>query len=256
MSASCVCFDLFPEDSTSNEVEEHIQGSVRRKYSLLSPSQLTAGHHARGESVPGKQWQHHANRTVSSSERLLQHLHQRSSLWQGLTFYLLVRPKVPEFEVTDFRLEGLDTSLTAQQMSTTSTVSISSYNGNKKISFDFKSINVHVTTNVKTGDVSVGDGTLPPVFLGKGETVKLQGVFKATPMAMGKDTQAALIKAQNTRNLPLKVNMDLKTRIQMGSIKFIKIKVKVRCNIAVDPSVTTGSQILNKACTYKARPYV
>ncbi|KAL3680690.1 hypothetical protein R1sor_023646 [Riccia sorocarpa] len=174
----------------------------------------------------------------------------------ALVFYLVVRPKAPAFEVTDFRLEGLDTSLTAQQMSTTSTVTISSRNGNKNIAFDYKSINVHITTNVKTGDVSVGDGTLPAVFQGKGETVKLQGTFKATPMAMGKDTQAALIKAQSTRNFPLKVNVDLKTRLQVGPIKFIKLKVKVRCQIAVDPSVKTGSQILNKHCDYSARPYV
>lgn len=172
----------------------------------------------------------------------------------GVVFYLVVRPKIPDFEVTDFRLTGLDQSLTTQQLTTVSAVTIRSYNGNNRLAFDYKSLQVRVLT--QNASVSVGDGSIPPFYQGTGETVNLVGNFKATPMAIGKDTQATLTKAQSTGNLALQVNVDIKARLELASAKFIKLKIKVRCSIAVNPKVTVGSQILNKNCNYKGRPYV
>ncbi|KAG6557197.1 hypothetical protein Mapa_001124 [Marchantia paleacea] len=165
----------------------------------------------------------------------------------ALVFWLVVRPKLPDYDVTNVRLTGLDTSLTTSQLNTEVAFTLDTYNPNKKMGFYYDDFNIEV----QTLDLVVGKGALPSFYQGHKNRTIIESVLKSETITLSTGAKDSLQAANTSKKLMLKVKVDVKTRIKIGDFKTSKINVKVRCDVEIDPTISNGSQVLNKSCDVK-----
>ncbi|KAL2634457.1 hypothetical protein R1flu_005936 [Riccia fluitans] len=164
----------------------------------------------------------------------------------SLVFWLVVRPKIPDYEVTDVRITGLQQSLTTGQLNTGLSFTLDTYNPNKKMGFYYDDIDIEV----ETLDLVIGQGQIPPFYQGHKNRTIITQTLKSQQIPLTQDNKDKLLKAQDDNKLLLKVKIDVKAGVKVGDVKSSKIKVKVRCDVEIDPSLT-GNQVLSKDCKVK-----
>ncbi|BBN04148.1 protein MpLEA-like11 [Marchantia polymorpha subsp. ruderalis] len=165
----------------------------------------------------------------------------------ALIFWLVVRPKLPEYDVTNVRLTGLDTSVTSSQLNTQVAFTLDTYNPNKRMGFYYDDFYIEV----KTLDLVLGKGSLPSFYQGHQNRTIVESVLQSDTIVLTSVDTTLLTSASASKMLLLYVKVDVNTRIKVGDFKTNKIKVKVRCVVEIDPTISTGSQILNNSCKVK-----
>lgn len=166
----------------------------------------------------------------------------------ALIFWLVVRPKLPDYEVTNVRLSGLETSLLSGTVNTNVSFTLDTYNPNKRMGFYYDDIDVRV----EALGVVVGQGELPSFYQGHKNRTIIDGNLQSPQIALPTDKRDALLQASTDARLPLNVAVDVKTRIKVGSVKTSKIKVKVRCVVVTNPTLP-DNQVISRKCSVKRR---
>ncbi|XP_014500081.1 NDR1/HIN1-like protein 13 [Vigna radiata var. radiata] len=144
----------------------------------------------------------------------------------GTVFYLLYRPHRPTFTVTSLKLSYLN--LTASStLNSRFDVTVSATNPNKKILFAYDPTSI----SILSGDVDVGDGTVPAFLHGKKNTTLIKTSIVSTGSALQSDDASRLKSSMKNKNgLPLKVNLETKVKAKMGKLKTPKVRIRVSCD--------------------------
>ncbi|TKY48263.1 YLS9 protein [Spatholobus suberectus] len=144
----------------------------------------------------------------------------------GTIFYLLYRPHRPTFTVTSLKLSYLNLT-SSSTLNSRFDLNVSTTNPNKKILFAYDP----TTISILSGDVDVGDGTVPAFEHGRKNTTLLKASILSTGHALQSD-QASRLKAsmKGKNGFPLKVNLETKVKAKMGSLKTPKVGIRVSCD--------------------------
>lgn len=161
-----------------------------------------------------------------------------------LIFWLVVQPRAPKFDISNVQIDGLS-STASSTINTTITFELKARNPNKHMGIYYDNIRVNLETD---GDY-IGGGNLPSFYQGHKNTTYISGELKSENVSL--DDGARNLLGSSSSNLPLYAKVDVKARVKVGSVKSPKIKVKVRCDLTVDLSRTTGSQLSTTKCKVK-----
>lgn len=167
-------------------------------------------------------------------------------------FYLVVRPKAPKYNVQDVRLSNFSITPTGSlssglfQLSATTTYSVEARNPNKHIGIYYDTMNILVQSE----GANIGKGSVPSFYQGHRNTTIIAGQLKSENVPLVSTVGDALQSAQRNGKIPLKVSVDVRVRVKVGSFKTPHFWVHVRCNVDVNPTAT-GSQVLSKSCKVK-----
>lgn len=159
-----------------------------------------------------------------------------------LIFWLAVHPRAPKFDVENVHISGLDN--TSSSVNTNITYEIMARNPNKRIGIYYDDINL----NVEANGMTIGEGSIPSFYQGHKNTTYLNGDITSQGLELSSETVALL--TNNPTNVPLYAKVDVKARIKVGSIKSPKMTIKVRCDLNVDLTRTSG-QLTRKHCRVK-----
>lgn len=171
----------------------------------------------------------------------------------ALIFYLVVRPKAPKYNVQDVRLSSFSVTPTGSlssglfQLSATTTYSVEARNPNKHIGIYYDKINI----DVESEGASIGKGSVASFYQGHKNTTIISGELNSVNLPLASTVGSALQAADKSGNVPLKVYVDVRVRVKVGSLKTPHFWVHVRCNVNVNPSISSGSQVLSKKCSVK-----
>lgn len=155
--------------------------------------------------------------------------------------FLVFQPKLPQYSVdslriTDLRL-NLDLTLYARF-----DVKITANNPNEKIGIYYEKGG---SLNVWFQGTNLCDGPLPKFYQGHQNVTKLN-VALTGQRASGNTIMSAIQQQQQTGNIPLDLQVDAPVRIELGTLKLMKIWVLGKCSLVVD-SLSTNSAISIKA---------
>lgn len=157
-----------------------------------------------------------------------------------LIFWLVVQPKAPQFQVNDVRVDGI-TGVSPLNMNTT--YQITARNPNKKMGFDYSSIFV----KVEAYGEAIGNGTVADFYQGHKNSTSISGVIVSDGVTLSSGTLSALLN--DSSNVPLYAQVDLKVKIKVAGVTTGKIKVKVKCDLTVDLTTqSSGSQLKSSKC--------
>lgn len=144
----------------------------------------------------------------------------------GTVFYLIYRPHRPTFTVTSLKLSYLNLT-SSSTLSSRFDLSVSATNPNKNILFAYDP----TTVSIFSGDVDVGDGTVPAFQHGKKNTTLLKASILSSGQTIGSDEASRLKNSMKSKNgLPLKVNLETKVKAKMGKLKTPKVGIRVSCD--------------------------
>lgn len=158
-------------------------------------------------------------------------------------FWLVVHPKAPKFDVENVHISGL--KLSSSPVTTNITYAIRARNANKRLGFHYDDINV----SVEVYGVTIGEGSIPSFYQGHKNTTFLSETISSEGVTFNSETLALL--RINPTIVPLYAEVDIKARAKVGSVTSFKITIKVRCNLNVDLTHTSGSQLTYKFCWAK-----
>ncbi|KAK7261713.1 hypothetical protein RIF29_28031 [Crotalaria pallida] len=159
----------------------------------------------------------------------------------GVAVYLLYRPHRPSFTVTSLKLSHF--ALTSSTLNSRFDVNVTATNPNNKISFFYDPTAVSIIS----GDVDVGDGTVPGFFHGEKNTTLLKASILRTGVALESgDVETLKSSMKSKSGLPLKVELETKVKAKMGSLKTPKVRIRVVCDgikvmLPVGKKPATGS---------------
>lgn len=143
----------------------------------------------------------------------------------GTVVYLLYRPHRPSFTVTSLKLSYLN--LTSSTLSSKFDLNVTATNPNKKIAFSYDP----TTVSIFSGEVDVGDGTVPGFEHGKKNTTVLKASILRSGVALESDDAARLKSSMKSKNgLALKVKLETKVKAKMGNLKTPKVRIRVACD--------------------------
>lgn len=143
----------------------------------------------------------------------------------GTVFYLIYRPHRPSFTVTSLKLSYLN--LTSNTLRSKFDITVTAKNPNKNIAFSYEPTSV----SILSGDVDVGDGTVPAFQHGKKNTTMLKASIMSSGEELESDAAKQLKASMKSRNgLPLRVKLDTKVKAKVGSLKTPKVGIRVSCD--------------------------
>ncbi|XP_010915257.2 NDR1/HIN1-like protein 13 [Elaeis guineensis] len=149
----------------------------------------------------------------------------------GGIFYVLYRPRRPEFTVTSLRLAALNVTA-SNQLASRFDLSITARNPNKKLVYLYDPISVAISS----GGVDVGDGSFPAFV----QDTKSTTILKTTVSTSGESVDAsAAADLKKKSKLPLEIDLDTKAGVKIGGLKTKKIGMKVHCE-GFDAAVPKG----------------
>ncbi|KAK7271969.1 hypothetical protein RJT34_28280 [Clitoria ternatea] len=144
----------------------------------------------------------------------------------GTVFYLLYRPHRPNFTVTSLKLSYLNLT-SSSTLNSRFDVNVTATNPNKNILFAYDPTSV----SIFSGDIDVGDGTVPAFLHGKKNTTLLRASITGKGMALASDDASRLKSSMKRKSgLALKVKLDTKVKAKMGSLKTPKVGIRVVCD--------------------------
>lgn len=149
----------------------------------------------------------------------------------GGIFYVLYRPRRPDYTVTSLRLAALNVTA-SNQLASRLDLSITARNPNKKLVYLYDPISIAVFS----GGVEVGDGSFP----GFVHDTKNTTILKTTVSTSGESVDAsAAADLKKKSKLPLEIDLDTKAGVKIGGLKTKKIGIKVHCE-GIDVAVPKG----------------
>ncbi|KAK7325116.1 hypothetical protein VNO77_29203 [Canavalia gladiata] len=156
----------------------------------------------------------------------------------GTVFYLLYRPHRPSFTVTSLKLSYLNLTTSSSTLSSRFDLNVSATNPNKKILFAYDITSI----SILSGDVDVGDGTIPAFQHGKKNTTLLKASISSSGQALTSD-DASRLKAnmKSKSGLPLEVKLETKVKAKMGNLKTPKVGIRVFCD-GIRVTLPTGKK--------------
>ncbi|KAM1040881.1 hypothetical protein TB1_029469 [Malus domestica] len=170
-------------------------------------------------------------------------------------FYLVVRPKSPNYSIDSIAFRGFN--LTAPSPSPSYAISpeiqvtVRAQNPNKKIGIYYgKKSSVILFYS----DVKLCDGALPAFYQPLKNVTVFQTALKGSGIELTSAAQQGLVNAQKQGKVPLGLDIRMPVRIKVGPIKTWTINVKVGCDLTVD-KLTTEAKIVSKDCDYSVDPW-
>ncbi|XP_057458001.1 NDR1/HIN1-like protein 6 [Lotus japonicus] len=156
----------------------------------------------------------------------------------GVAFYLLYRPHHPTFSVTSLKLSYLNLT-SSSTLSSKFDLTVAATNPNKKnIAFSY----LPTSITILSGDVDVGDGTIPTFHHGKKNTTLLKSSISSSGHELDADAAKKLKASMKSKNgLPLKVKLDTKVKATMGKLKTPRVGIRVSCD-GIRVTLPTGKK--------------
>ncbi|KAK9032293.1 hypothetical protein V6N11_056565 [Hibiscus sabdariffa] len=160
----------------------------------------------------------------------------------GSVVYVLYRPHRPSFTLASLRVNRLNLTTTADSsashLSTLFNLTLSSKNPNSHLSFTYDPFAISCSTS--TGDVFMGNGTLPAFVSNSKNETSFKGVVITTASDPDADTVNKLRSDLKRKNgLPLKIEMDTRVKVRMDGLKSKKVEIRVTCD-GIKGSVPKG----------------
>jgi hypothetical protein len=144
----------------------------------------------------------------------------------GTAFYLIYRPHRPSFTVTSLKLSYLNLT-SSSTLNSKFNINITAKNPNKDIIFVYQP----TTISILSGEIDVGDGTIPSFNHGKKNTTLLKASILSNGESLETDSASQLKKNMKSKNgLPLKVKLDTKVKAKMGKLKTPNVGIRVSCD--------------------------
>lgn len=149
----------------------------------------------------------------------------------GGVFYIIYRPRRPDFTVSSIRLAALNVTA-SDQLASRLDLSLTVRNPNKKLVYLYDPISIAVSS----GGVDVGDGSFPAFV----HDTKNITILKTTVSTSGEsvDTSAATDLKKKSK-LPVEIDLETKAGVKIGGLETKKMKIKVHCP-AIDVAVPKG----------------
>ncbi|KAL7114070.1 hypothetical protein ACP275_04G097600 [Erythranthe tilingii] len=143
----------------------------------------------------------------------------------GAVFYALYRPHRPSFTVASLSLSEFN--LTDTAVTSAFNVTITARNTNSEIAFFYDQISVKIIS----GEIGIGDGIFPGFTLSKKNATNLRAIVSSANYVFPDGTDISSLKSSfNSRNLPVKIQMETKVKTKIGKIETKKLKIRVYCN--------------------------
>ncbi|KAG1330168.1 NDR1/HIN1-like protein 13 [Cocos nucifera] len=167
----------------------------------------------------------------------------------GGVFYVLYRPRRPNFTVSSIRLAALNVTA-SNQLASRLDLSMTARNPNKKLVYLYDPISIAVSS----GGVDVGDGSFPAFV----HDTKNTTILKTTVSTSGESVDAsAAADLKKKSKLPLEIDLETNAGMKIGGLKTKKMGIKVHC-AAIDVAVPKGKtarspSTLDSPCKVKLR---
>ncbi|KAL8235292.1 hypothetical protein R6Q59_021392 [Mikania micrantha] len=139
-------------------------------------------------------------------------------------FYVIYRPHRPSFSVSSLQVSQFNLT-SSNQLTTRFNFTVTARNPNKKIAFYFNSVSVSVASY----GVDVGDGSIPAFVMPKKNTTKLRAIVSTTGQTINNNSNLKL-DLKNKKSLPLRIQLDTKVKVKIGSLKTKKMPIRVVCD--------------------------
>ncbi|XP_047317009.1 NDR1/HIN1-like protein 6 [Impatiens glandulifera] len=170
----------------------------------------------------------------------------------GAVLWVIYRPHRPNFSVSTFQISqfNLTGSSNSQLITSTFNLTLIARNPNKKLVFFYDPISVSVSTDRGT---HLGDGTFPAFTHSTKNTTTLKTTIGGGGGQSIDDASATGLKSDLKKNsLPLKVQLDTKVKVKMGSLNTKKVPIRVTCT-GINAAVPTGKTPATPASTGKIK---
>lgn len=157
-------------------------------------------------------------------------------------FWIAVQPHPPRFSVESFRVSGLNNNASEAPVNTSITYQIAARNSNRDGRMSYSRVVVVVEVN----GVTIGSESIPNFSQGEKNTRYLDGDMGRENVDLNSDTVTAI--SNNSSDVPLSLNVDFRARPKAGIISLGNYNTRVRCNIHVDLTRSSGSQLTQWGC--------
>ncbi|XP_008793226.1 NDR1/HIN1-like protein 13 [Phoenix dactylifera] len=149
----------------------------------------------------------------------------------GGVFYVLYRPRRPDFTVTSLRLAALNVTA-SNHLASRLDLSVTARNPNKKLVYLYDPISI----SVSSGGVDVGDGSFPAFV----HDTKNTTILRTTVSTSGESVDAsAAADLKKKSKLPLEIDLETKAGVKIGGLKTKKMWIKVHC-VGIDVAAPKG----------------
>ncbi|KAA0055663.1 protein YLS9-like [Cucumis melo var. makuwa] len=166
-------------------------------------------------------------------------------------FYLVVRPKSPNYSIDAISVSGLNllTSSSSSAISPLFNLTVRADNPNKKIGIYYltgSSVRIYFSNE------KLSEGVLPDFFQPAKNVSVLRSVVRGTGVNLSSGAKNGLIESVKQRVVVLKVEIGVPIKVKVGAVKSWKMRVKVNCDVTVD-ELTTAAKIVKKNCDYSVK---
>ncbi|CAL1390010.1 unnamed protein product [Linum trigynum] len=149
----------------------------------------------------------------------------------GAALYTLYRPHRPAFSIPSLRIHRLNLTTAADSatshVSTLLNFTVIAKNPNSHLSFFYDPF----TVSASSGDVFLGNGTLPAFSLSKKNETSLRNVVVSGSNEVDAESVNGLRSDLKKRNgvAALKIQLDTKVVVKVGKVKTKKVGIRVTC---------------------------
>lgn len=160
-------------------------------------------------------------------------------------FYLVVRPRSPDYAVSGISIGGLNLTSTGA-VSPAMDVTVRANNPNGKIGIYYlggSSAEVYYT------GVKLCGGALPAFYQPPDNATVFEAALKGEAMVLASQVRQALASDQSQGSVPLTVKVTAPVKLKVGAVRTWKITVKVTCDVTVD-KLTATAKIGSTDCDY------
>ncbi|XP_059644016.1 NDR1/HIN1-like protein 10 [Cornus florida] len=147
--------------------------------------------------------------------------------------WLIYRPQRPAFSLSSLQISQFNLT-TSSQLSSRFNLTVTARNPNKELVFLYEPITVSVTVD----GVDVGNGSFSGFVHGKKNTTTLRTPMIRSGQSMDSKS-VGILKSDMKKSLELKVQLDTKVRVKVGSLKTMRVGLRVSCD-DIRAAVPTG----------------
>lgn len=165
-------------------------------------------------------------------------------------FYLVVRPKSPNYSIDAIAISGLNlTASSSAAISPVFDLTVRADNPNKKIGIYYltgSSVQIYFSNE------KLSDGVLPDFFQPSNNVTVFRSSVRGSGVNLSSTAKNALIDSRKRSAVALKVEIRAPIKLKIGSVKTWKMRVKVICDVTVD-QLTAAAKIVSKNCDYSVK---
>jgi len=170
----------------------------------------------------------------------------------GLVVWVIYRPELPKISVTSVQIPMFTLAKNSQYLTYEFILKLRAWNPNKKVSFIYDDF----TVKLSSGDVDIGDGSVPGFFHGTGNTTAVMADLKRQNMALDASDAKKLKSAKSKGNIMLDVKVGTHVGVKMSKWKSPKVRVEVNCHgisAVISKSKLKPTANSNSKCMFKVR---